>query len=115
MSIRSIQLTIPNGSAASKWVSAKDMSDHGSLALVGVATPGTVDAVTLAIEYSIDGGTTALTCVGSDGTAKSITQTANDYIVLSPAEYPVIPGHFRLVSSGNVGADRVYTIVGRDV
>lgn len=115
MSIRSMQVTIQSGASTSSPVSAKDFTDNGTVALVGIATPGTVDAVTLAVEFSIDGGSTWLTVVGSDGVAKSITQTADDYIVLSPHEYPLIPGMFRLKSSGNVADDRTYTILGRDV
>lgn len=115
MSIRSIAVTIPASGTSSKPVSAKDFTDNGTVALVGIATPGTVDSVTLAIEFSIDGGTTWLTVVGSDGVAKAITQTADDYIVLAPYEYPLIPGLFRLKASGNVAAARTYTVFGRDV
>lgn len=114
MSIRSITVTIPASGTSSKWISAKDFTDNGTVALCGIATPGTVDAVALSIEYSVD-GSTALTNVGSDGTAKSITQTANDYIVLSPAEYPLIPGYFRLTAASAVAAARDYVIFGRDV
>ena len=53
--------------------------------------------------------------VGTDGTAKTLTQTADDYIVLPPAEYPLIPGYFRLGVASATAAARTYTVFGRDV
>lgn len=114
MSIRQIAVTIPNGETYSKWISAKDFTDNGTVALVGIATPAAVDAVALRVDYSID-GSTALTAVGTDGTAKTLTQTADDYIVLPPAEYPLIPGYFRLGVASATAAARTYTVFGRDV
>lgn len=114
MSIRQIAVTIQSGDTYSKWISAKDFTDNGTVALTGIATPGTVDAVALRVDFSID-GSTALTLVGTDGTAKTLTQTADDYIVLPPAEYPLIPGYFRLGVASATAAARTYTVFGRDV
>lgn len=114
MSIRQIAVTIPSGATYSKWISAKDFTDNGTVALTGIATPGAVDAVALRVDFSID-GETALTLVGTDGTAKTLTQTADDYIVLPPAEYPLIPGYFRLGVASATAAARTYTVFGRDV
>lgn len=114
MSIRKIAVTIQSGATTSNWISAKDFTDNGTVALVGIATPSTVDAAALRVDFSID-GSTALTNVGTDGTAKTLTQTADDYIVLPPAEYPLIPGYFRLGVASATAAARTYTVFGRDV
>lgn len=114
MAIRKITATIPSGAAVSEWVSAASLADNGTLAIVGIATPGTVDAVTLAVEFSID-GSTALQVTTSAGAAVTITQAANTYISIAPSSFPVVPGFVRIKSSGNVAANRDYTLVFRDV
>ena len=114
MAIRKIKATIPSGAAVSEWVSSENLADNGTLAVVGIATPGTVDAVTLSIEFSTD-GSTALQVTNSAGAAVSITQAANTYISLMPSSFPIVPGFVRLKSSGNVAAKRDYTVFFRDV
>lgn len=114
MSIRKVPVTIRNGGTSSDWISAESISDNGTLAIVGIATPGTVDAVALSIDFSLDGAT-ALPITDSAGAAVTITQAANKYITLAPASYPVIPGFFRLTAAGAVAADRNYKVVCRDI
>ena len=113
MAIRKVIAEIGSGGTSSRWIPASEVADNGTLCIVGIATPGTVDAVALAIEFSMD-GSTALAVTSSDGTAQSITQAANKYITLAPSTYPVIPAFFRLTAAGAVAAARSYTIVMRD-
>ncbi len=107
-------LTIQSGAAVSQALNRDDIGDAGSYALVGIGCPGTIDAVTLAVQFSFD-GSTWLAVTGSDGTAKTITQVASKYMALSPSDYACIPKWVRLASSGNVAALRDYTLVFRAV
>lgn len=114
MSIRKVPVTIRSGGTSSDWISADSVSDNGTAAIVGIATPGTVDAVALSIDFSLN-QTTALPITDSAGAAVTITQAANKYITLAPASYPVIPAYFRLTAASAVAADRNYTVILRDI
>jgi len=114
MAIRKVGVQIGSGGTASDWVSAKEIADNGTLCIVGIATPATVDAVALSFEFSMD-GTNELAITDYAGVAQSITQAADTYITLSPVNYPVVPAFFRLKAASAVAAARSYTIVLRDV
>lgn len=114
MAIRKVAVQIGSGGTVTPWIAAKDIGDGGTLSIVGVATPGTVDAVALSIEFSLD-GSTALAVTNEAGTAQSIVQAANTYVSLQPANYPVVPAFFRLKAASAVAAARNYTVVLRDI
>lgn len=108
-SIVTKQVTIANGGTQSTVIDMQDYNDQGKLILAGIFMPGTVDAKTLQVQYSLDNSTWATV------TAATITHTASTYMPLSPAEYSCVPGFARLLLGGAAGAERNYTIVMRSV
>lgn len=101
--------TIPNGSAVSNIIdSAKNYTGLNQIILI--QAPAALDALTFTIQVSNDGitfttltsdGTTALTLPGA-GKAKPY------YFELAAAKY------WRIASSGNVAADRVFLVSGNE-
>lgn len=107
------KVTILNGAAISEAIDLKG-GGNGELVLAAIVCPGTVDAVTLAIQVSEDNSTyTAV--YGTDGNAKAITQAASACIAVNPADYAMVGGGFvKLATSGAVAANRAYTLIFRD-
>lgn len=108
------KVTILSGASASEPI---DLTGGGqsNLALAAIVCPGTVDAATtLAIKVSEDNSTyTAV--YGTDGNAKAITQAASACIAVNPADYAMVgAGYVKLATSGNVAANRTYTLIFRD-
>ena len=108
--IHAVPVVIPSGAAVpTAWIKMATYNDQGGIALTGIAMPAAVDAVTLVVEFSLD-GSTALPVAGA-----TITHTASTYFPLNPAEYACVPGYFRLKLGGNAAASRTYQVVMRDV
>lgn len=111
-----VPVFIKSGAASSEWIDAEEarVNDRGNYCLAGIATPATVDVTTIQVDFSLD-ASAVLSVTDTSGNAKTITQTANKYIILAPADYSVIPRYFRLTLGTNAGGDRVYNVVMRSV
>lgn len=107
------KVTILIGASASEAI---DLTGGGqsNLALAAIICPGTVDAVTLAVQVSEDNATYNAV-YDTAGAAKAITQAASACIAVSPADYAMVGGGFvKLATSGAVAANRAYTLIFRD-
>lgn len=113
MALYRFNVEIANGAAISNAINLKG-GGYSNLVLAAIICPGTIDAVTLAIQCSAD-DSTYKAVYGTDGNAKAITQAASAHIAVNPADYSSVGNGFvKLATSGNVAAAREYTLVFRD-
>ncbi len=107
------KVTIKNGAALSEAIDLTG-GGLGDLALAAIVCPGTVDVLTLAVQVSAD-NSTYNAVYDTAGAAKTITQAASACIAVNPADYAMVgAGFVKLATSGNVAADRTYTLIFRD-
>lgn len=110
-----VTLIIPINQSASGWVEIPAPDDsRDTWAFCELLTPGTIDAVTLALEYS-DDGIAAIATQNVTGDLAGIVQTAAASIALPPTQYSVVHKYVRLKASGNVAAARTYKLTYRRV
>jgi len=116
MAVHHYDVTIANNGTASNEVDlTRWQQDRKGLSLVGIITPAAVDAVTLFLSVSLNGGTHK-PIYGTSGSARSITQVADTLISTLPSEFCSVAGtKVKLNTSGAVAAARTYTLIFSDV
>lgn len=107
--VKLTDLTIPNGTAVSRWVLAE--RECGDAELITIYAPGTLDALTYTIEVSYDQDNGANTTY-SPTNVTTLNDGAGDVAPPAATKACSYPGFavkaWRIKASGNVTADRVF-------